>query len=255
MQASDTKGFPEAEWEVRVDCAAAHRLAVLQGLNEGIYNHITAAVPGKRDRFLLNPFGWYWSEITANSLVEVGFDGKPLTDNGLPELSAYCVHAPIYQARPDAGCVIHIHTPFSTALTLLEDPRLLPVGQGAAGLIDMIAYDNEYPGRAMTIGEGHRLASVLGDKNILMMGNHGVVVLGESVAQAYDRVFYLERCCQVQLYAMWTGRPMKFLPEDVLAAMREQKPEVRTYYGKRPHELHFDALKRVLDTKNPGYRE
>ena len=244
-----------AAWQVRVDLAAAHRLAVMQGLNEGVFNHLTATIPGRGDRFLVNPFGLYWSEVTASCLIEVGHDGKVLSGEGECERSAFCIHAPIHRLAPGAGAVLHTHMPFASALTRLEEPELLPIGQTETFMREHIAYDDDYTGAAFDPSEGERLARVLGDKKVLFMANHGVVVVGETVAEAYDRLFYLERACQVQCYAMWTGRKLKHVRPEVIEHMRTQTEDKVTYGGKRPYQHHFDALKRVLDKREPDYRD
>lgn len=251
---SNTK-FSEAEWQVRVDLAAAHRMAVLQGFNEGIFNHLTATIPGKPGSFLVNPFGLYWSEVTASNLIEVSFDGKVLHGDGEIERSAFCIHAPIHKLAAHAGCVLHTHMPYCSALTRLEDPQIEPIGQTEVLLQDQIAYDADYTGLAHDPEEGARLAGVLGDKKILFMANHGVAVVAPTVAQAYDTLFYLERACQVQLYAMWTGQKRKQVKQSTVDYMREQVKTPSMYGGQRPYVHHFAALKRVLDRREPDYKE
>ncbi|MCC7048928.1 MAG: aldolase [Alphaproteobacteria bacterium] len=245
----------KAEWQVRVDLAAAHRMAVMHGFNEGVFNHLTAAIPGKRDRFLVNPFGLYWSEVTASSLIEVAHDGRVLSGEGECERSAFCIHSPIHRLNEKAGAVLHTHMPFASALTRLENPRIEPIGQTEVLLRDQIVYDTEYTGLANDPEEGERLAAVLGDKRIMFMANHGVLVVAETIAQAYDTLFYLERACQVQLYAMWTGQKLKPVKPAVIEHMRNQVKTPYTYGGKRGYRHHFDALKRVLDRKEPDYKD
>jgi ribulose-5-phosphate 4-epimerase/fuculose-1-phosphate aldolase len=245
----------KAEWQVRVDLAAAHRMAVIQGLNEGIFNHLTATIPGKNDRFLVNPFGLYWSEVTASSLIEVSHDRRVLSGDGECERSAFCIHSPIHRLIPKAGAVLHTHMPFASALTRLEDPRIEAIGQTEVLLRDQIAYDTQYTGLANEPEEGERLASVIGDKKILFMANHGVVVVAETIAHAYDLLFYLERACQVQLYAMWTGKKLKHVKPEVVEHMRKQVSTPTYYDGKRPYVHHFEALKRVLDRREPDYKD
>lgn len=247
--------YSEAEWQVRVDLAAAHRMAVLQGFNEGIFNHLTATIPGKPGSFLVNPFGLYWSEVTASNLIEVDFDGKVINGEGEIERSAFCIHAPIHKLVPHAGCVLHTHMPYVSALTRLEDPQIEPIGQTEVLLRDTIAYDADYTGLANDPEEGARLAGVLGSKKILFMSNHGVAVVAETVAQAYDLLFYLERACQVQLFAMWTGQKRKAVKPETIEHMRNQVKTPSYYAGKRPYVHHFEALKRVLDRREPDYKE
>ena len=210
------------EWQARVDLAAAHRLAVMHGFHEGIFNHLTLAVPGRSDRYYQIPFGMHWSEVKASSFMEVGIDdGKVKRGAGDVERSAYCIHAPIHKLQPKtAAAVFHTHMPFTSALTRLEDPRIKEIGQTEVGMIDEIAYDDTYTGPAFDTAEGERLAGILGDKGILFMANHGVTTVGASVAQAYDRLYYIERAAQVQIYAMWTGQRLKQLPEPVVAEDR-----------------------------------
>jgi ribulose-5-phosphate 4-epimerase/fuculose-1-phosphate aldolase len=117
-----------AQWQVRVDLAAAHRLAVTHGLSEGIFNHLTSAVPGTDDRYYQIPFGLHWSEVTASSLMEVGYDGAVLRGEGEVEASAFCIHAPIHRLIARHACVLHTHMPFASALARLADPRLLAIG-------------------------------------------------------------------------------------------------------------------------------
>jgi ribulose-5-phosphate 4-epimerase/fuculose-1-phosphate aldolase len=244
-----------AEWQARVDLAAAHRLAVMHGFNEGIFNHLTLTVPGKSDRFLLNPFGLHWSEVTASCFMEVGYDGTVLSGSGVIERSALCIHAPIHRLHPNAACVLHTHMPFASALTRLEDPRILPIGQTEVAFLDCVAYDDKYTGLAYDPAEGERLAGVLGDKNVLFMANHGVITVADTVAEAYDLLYYLERACQVQLYAMWSGKPLKHLPAEVVARTKSQFEHGPSYGDKPAWQHHFDALKRVLDRREPDYSE
>ncbi len=254
-EASDAASS-SAVWRARVDLAAAHRLADMQGLSEGIFNHLTLAVPGADDRYLQIPFGLHWSEVTASCFLEVGYDGRLLAGSGEIERSGFCIHAPIHRLLPNAACVLHTHMPFASALVRLEDPRLLPIGQTELDFLDITAYDRDYAGLAFDPAEGERLAGLLGPKNkVLLMANHGVLVIGETVAAAYDRLFYLERACQVQLYAMWTGRPLKHVPQEVAEHTRRQYAASPNYGGKPACEHHFAALKRLLDRRNPGYSD
>jgi ribulose-5-phosphate 4-epimerase/fuculose-1-phosphate aldolase len=143
--------------------------------------------------------------------------------------------------------------PFASALTRLEDPRIKEIGQTEVGLLGEIAYDDTYTGPAFDPAEGARLARILGDKGILFMANHGVTTVGASVAQAYDRLYYLERAAQVQIYAMWTGQPLKRLPEPVVKKTVREIGGPGYYEGPTPAERHFEALKRILDRKEPDY--
>src|SRR5438270_5760620 len=227
--------YSAEEWQARVDLAAAHRLAFNQGFSEGIFNHLTYVVPGSSDRYYQIPFGMHWSEVTASSFMEVGIDdGEIKRGEGEVERSCYCIHAPIHKALPQAKAVFHTHMPFASALTRLEDPHIKEIGQTEVGLMEMIAYDDNYSGPAFDPAEGERLARVLGDKTVLFMANHGVTTVGQSVADAYDRLYYLERAAQVQIYAMWTGQPLKQLPEAVIGKTKKEIGGARFYNGPSP---------------------
>jgi ribulose-5-phosphate 4-epimerase/fuculose-1-phosphate aldolase len=242
-----------AERQARIDLAAAHRVAVHQGFSEGIFNHLTLAVPGMDDRYFQIPFGMHWSEVSASSFLTVGYDGTLIAGSGEIERSAYCIHAPIHRLKSRLACVLHTHMPYASALARLEEPEILPIGQTEIGFLDEVAYDKEYTGLAYDPAEGERLANVLGDKSILFMANHGVLVCGETVARAYDRLYYLERACQVQLFAMWTGKPLKRVPDAVVKKTLAQFKVGNVYDGRPAAEHHFDALKRMLDRKEPDY--
>ena len=243
------------QWQARVDLAAAHRLAVREGFNEGIFNHLTFRVPGANDRYYQIPFGLHWSEVTASCLMEVGYDGTLLEGEGEIERSAYCIHAPMHRLLPNAAAVFHTHMPYASALTRLEDQRILPIGQTELGIMMVTGYDDSYAGPAFDPAEGERLASVIGDKKVLMMASHGVATVGKSVAEAYDLLYYTERVAQVQLLAMSSGRPLKFLPDDVIEATFAQYRKGEKYAGRAPYDWHFDALKRMLDKREPDYKD
>ena len=246
--------YSAAERQARIDLAAAHRLAYMHGFSEGIFNHLTFVVPGRNDRYYQIPFGMHWSEVTASSFMEVGIDdGKVKHGAGDVERSCYCIHAPIHKALPQAKAVFHTHMPYASALTRLEDPRIKEIGQTEVGLMGRIAYDDQYTGPALDPSEGERLAGCIGDKTVLFMANHGVTTVGNTVADAYDRLYYLERAAQVQIYAMWTGQPLKRLPAPVVEKTKRDIGGANLYDGPSPAQRHFDALKRVLDRTEPDY--
>src|SRR5579871_1154224 len=179
MNATRELQFPrtEAERQARIDLAACHRLAARFGLNEGIDNHLTLLVPGHTDRFYLAPFGLLWSEVRASDLMELNFQGEVVAGRGLVEDTALYIHLSLHRLRPQARCVLHTHMPYATALSTLEDPRLLMSVQSALGFHEDIAYV-DYNGLAFDYSEGERLARALGDKSVLMLRNHGVIVAG-----------------------------------------------------------------------------
>ena len=243
--------------QAKIQLAAAHRLAALHELEEGIDNHFTVSVPGKDDQFLILPFGIHWSEAKASDLMVFNEAGQTLAGSGPVELSARCIHAPIHRIT-GAKVVLHTHQTWATALNMLQDNRLHATTQTSAFLYGHIAYDNTYTGLADSLHEGERLAAVLGNNHYIFMKNHGVLVVGDTVAQAYRRIYRLERVCRMQLIAMaaatGTSQQLAVLSQDVVD--RVQMPNPHDSHPREERErLFFDAMMRVLDRELPGYRD
>ncbi len=238
--------------QARMDLAAALRLAVRFGLHEGIDNHFSYAVPGMADRFLLNPYGVHWSQVKASDLLLVDKDGHIVEGDGKAETTAFCIHSRIHLRNPRANAVLHTHMPYATALTAIEDGRLEPVNQNSLRFYGDVAYDDDYNGIADSPEEGDRMAEALGDKRVLFLANHGVVVVGGSMAKAFHDLYYLERACQVQVLAMSTGKPLKRVGDNLAATAFDTD---RSYADDVYAQAHFAALKRVLDAEDRTYAE
>ncbi len=247
-------GCDAAEWKARVDLAAAHRLAVHYGYHEGIDNHFTVLVPGHADRFLLAPFGLHWSEIRARDFLVVDFAGNVLSGDGPVEDTAFHIHAPIHAARPDVACVMHTHMPYATALSLLEEPELLMASQNAIGFAGLMACC-DYSGFALDSGEGRRMAAALGNKAVLLLRNHGVAVTGVSIADAFNTLYFFERAAMTQILAQSSGQKLRLVPEPVLSLTVEQYTTSAKVEGQDRIDLHFAALKRMLDQQGSDYAE
>ncbi|HEV7614119.1 MAG TPA: aldolase [Steroidobacteraceae bacterium] len=243
----------DAEQRARVDLAACYRLADRFGLNEGIDNHLTLLVPGYSDRFLLAPFGMHWSEVKASDFMVVDFNGDILRGQGVVEPTALYIHQPVHRLSPQGRCVLHTHMPYATALCMLQNPRLEMAVQSALGFYDDIAYDSTYNGLAHDVSEGERLARALGERSMLMMGNHGVLAVGKTIPLAFERLYFLERAAQAQVLALSTGRPLQLVPEATIKKTVAQLLASGAVGGRDRSELHFDALKRVLDRGNSDY--
>ncbi len=232
----------------RADLAAAFRLAVRMDLHEGVCNHFSVML-GDGKRFLLNRFGLHWSEVTAGNLICLDAAGKVLEGEGEFEKTAFYIHSRIHLAHPRAACVLHTHMPYATALTLLADGRLEMVEQNALRFHDDIAYDDTYNGLVVDEAEGDRLALALGSRRALFLANHGVIVVGPTVAEAFDALYYLERACRLQVIARSTGgllRPVR--PDVVRDTCRMLAADAPKYAN-----AHFSALKRILDREEPDY--
>jgi ribulose-5-phosphate 4-epimerase/fuculose-1-phosphate aldolase len=226
--------------EAKIHLAAAHRLAVLDELEEGIDNHFTVTVPGRDDRYLILPFGLHWSEARASDMIVFDETGKTLEGEGVVELSAQCIHAPIHRIT-GTRVVMHTHQTWAVALNM-------------AFFHGHVAYDDTYEGTADFVEEGERLARVIGAKHVLFMKNHGVLVTGDTVAQAYRRLYKLERVCRAQVLAMGTGKPLEVLSDAIVAQV--QAPPVNDRHSRIERErLYFEAMMRILDRELPGYAD
>ena len=238
-----------SEANARIDLAAALRWAAKLGFGEGICNHFSMALPGAEDRFLINPQGFHWSEVTPADLVIVDAHGRKVTGRHNVEPTAFFIHGSIHRGKPGARCVLHTHMPYATTLTTLQDGRLEWASQTSLKFYDRVAYDDAYNGLALDEAEGDRMCEELKDAEVLFLGNHGVIVTGKTIAEAFDDLYYLERACQLQVMAMQTGRSLRVVPQEIAAMTGRQMA------GESQQALlHFEALKRMLDRDDPGWR-
>jgi ribulose-5-phosphate 4-epimerase/fuculose-1-phosphate aldolase len=251
---SDSVVSPDPVAQVKIDLAAAHRLATIHELEEGIDNHFTVAVPGKKDRFVILPFGLHWSEARASDMIVFDGSGNTLDGEGFAELTAQCIHVPIHRIA-GAQVVLHTHQTWALALNMLSNNRLIPASQTAAYFDGHVSYDDNYSGSADTLDEGERLAHLLKGKNTLFMKNHGVVVIGNSVAQAYHQLYMLERVCRNQILAMSTGQALERIPDHDIAQLQQPPEDERHGAGDGSIDLFFSAMKRILDRQLPGYAD
>lgn len=241
----------EAEWNLRQDLAAAFHMAVACHLHESIANHFSAVLPDGQ-HFLVNPFGLHFSEITASNLIVCDFDGKVIRGDGEPAASAHHIHAPIHRLVPRARVLLHTHQPYATALTMIEGGRLEWALHTACRFYGRVAYDTDYDGVALSDSVGERMAAILGDAEVLFLGNHGVMTAASTVAQAFDDLYFLERVAQTQLLAMSSGRPLVQLAPELIRQVAEQMRHERFDLGYI--ERHFAAQKRLLDAAGGLYR-
>lgn len=219
----------------RDDLSAALRLAAHFGLNEGVCNHFSLEV-GPHE-YLLNPHPMHWSLIRPSDILHIKNNDAPEA-----EVTALNIHSAIHKSSERAKCVLHTHMPYATTLTCIEGGQLRFLHQNSLRFYEDISYDDTYNGLANSIEEGERIATGLGDKRILFLGNHGVIVTGKTVAEAFDRLYYLERACQVQVLAMSTGAPLKEISSN-LAAITRKAFDTESDYANQ----HFLALKNLLE--------
>ncbi|MEA1651695.1 class II aldolase/adducin family protein [Nitrospirillum sp. BR 11164] len=239
------------EWRLRVDLAAAYRLVALFGWDDLVFTHISARVPGPEHHFLINPYGMLFEEITASSLVKVDMDGKVVLDTGFPVNPAgFTIHSAVHQVREDAGCVLHLHTADGTAVSTLEE-GLLPLNQTAQLVIDDLAY-HDYEGVAFEHDERPRLQRDLGAKNTMLLRNHGTLTVGRTVAEAFTRMYFLERSCTMQVRTLTMGRPLYPAPHEAI----ERNIQIsRMGVSQAANLLVWPALLRRLARQMPGYAD
>lgn len=248
------RDIPEAEWQARCELAAAYRLVAMFGWSYLISNHISARVPGTENEFLLNPFGLMFEEITASSLVRVDQDGRILDrDDCIVNPAGFVIHSCIHAARPDVGCVVHLHTRDGTAVAT-QDGGLLPITLNALLLLGEVTY-HEFEGLTLHLEEQKRLLADLGDKRIMLLRNHGTLTAGRTVAEAFVTMYRLERACELQIAALAGSGPIRALPDSVVQSTIETGRRAYSRGGITPEgEREWKALLRKLDREDPGYR-
>lgn len=248
----------EAEWQTRVDLAACYRLVDHFGMCDLHLNHISARVPGKEEHFLINPFGMMYEEITASSLIKIDLDGQIIA-NSNPDYSinlpGYVIHSAIHGACPDVVCIVHTHTDAGMAVSTLKS-GLLPLTQTAMRW-GKIAY-HDFEGVVVDLSERGRLVANLGDSEVMILRNHGLLATGKSIAQAFSNIYRLERACRTQLLAMACNSELNIPPQDIIARSNQQLAVSPTRDAKgnvrAQGAIEWPALKRMLDRRDPSYK-
>ncbi len=238
----------DVEQIARRDLAVAFRWAARLNMHEATANHFSVAVSPDSQNFLINPAGRHFSQVRASDLVIVNANDTKSNANVDP--TAINLHGQIHKLLPHAKCILHTHMPYTTALACLRNFEFLMLDQNACRFHQRIAYDRDYSGMALEASEGERVALVLGEsKNVLFLANHGVIVVSNSVAEAFDELYYLEKAAQLQVLALSTGRELALIDDQTAALVCKQWLE----YPKSA-EHHFAALIEILDQESPEYK-
>ena len=247
-----------AEWNLRVQLAAAFRIIDHLGWSELIWTHTTVRIPGDEHHFLINPYGMRFDEVCASNLVKIDVEGNLVP--GQPEQefnpAGFVIHSAIHMARHDAQCIMHTHTTAGMAVAALEC-GLLPVSMYALGFFEQVGYHN-FEGPSTDIDERRRLAEDLGMAQVMVMRNHGLLTCGETIGQAFVRMFRLERSCQIQLAAQATGTKLIVPPREVCELSRERSDAFLSTainagsYSKVANP-EFDAMVRLMERKDPSF--
>ncbi len=238
------------EWQARVDLAALYRLVALHGWDDLIFTHLSARVPGPEHHFLINPYGMFFEEITAASLVKVDRDGAVVEDNGYGiNPAGFTIHSAIHMARPDAMFVMHLHTDQGVAVAAQAE-GLLPLTQYALTVLPVLAY-HDYEGVALNLDERERLVRDLGTSTLMLLRNHGTLAVGRTAGEAWLGMFGLERACREQVMALTAGRAGVLLAPE--AAQAEVRGLVVRGFAGQAAKLAWPGLLRLLDRRSPGY--
>jgi len=239
------------EWQARVDLAAAYRLVALYGWDDLIFTHISARVPGAAHHFLLNPYGMMFEEVTASSLVKIDFAGNKVASSPyFINPAGFMIHSAVHAARDDAQCVMHLHTDYGIAVSA-QKKGLLPISQQSMFALASLAY-HEYEGLALDDNEKPRLIADLGDKNYLILRNHGLLTVGRSAVDAFVAMFLLERACKIQILAQSGSAELLEIPDPIVQRVDSQLKAVTVGQGA---ELTWPGLLRKLDRIDPSYCE
>jgi len=237
--------------QARIDLAAAFRLAARLGFDDTIWNHFSLTVPGTVDRFLVKPHGLLMKEIRASDLIVVDTGGETVEGRGVCEKSGACIHIGVHMRHPRAACVMHSHMRHASWLSMVEGGRLLPIHQNGLRFYNRVSYDDRYNGLAIVEEEGRRIADALGDNNILVLANHGVIVVGKSVAEAFYDLYYFEVSCEEQYMLACSGAKPNLIQQDVAQFTYDQYVEGESG---APFE-YFAAMRRMLAREEPDFAE
>ena len=242
----------DLEQTARHDLVVAFRWAARLNMHEAVANHFSVAISDDGQKFLINPAGRHFSQMQMSDLVLLDASRNdlgvlPSTD---VDPTAVNLHGQIHKLLPDAKCILHTHMPYTTALACLKDFEFLMLDQNACRFYQRIAYDRDYAGMALEVGEGERVAKVLGkSRNVLLLANHGVIVVGSSVAQAFDELYYLEKAAQLQVLALSTNRKLELISNEIASMVCKQWLEYPN-----GAKLHFEALTQILEKENPEFK-
>jgi ribulose-5-phosphate 4-epimerase/fuculose-1-phosphate aldolase len=235
----------------RIDLAAAFRWFARLDMHESVANHLSLAVSAEGSKFLINPRGRHFARICASDLLLIDArDQATLERPEAPDPTAWYLHARLHERVPEARCVMHLHSKYATALACLEDSTLYPIDMNTMRFFGRVALDRDFSGMALSDEEGDRVAALLqGGRSVLLMANHGALVIGPSVAQAFDEFYYFERAAETLLTCYATGKPLRIVSDEIAALTEKQWRG----YGQLTLD-HFDNVKAILDAEDPSYR-
>jgi ribulose-5-phosphate 4-epimerase/fuculose-1-phosphate aldolase len=241
----------QTEQALRIDLAAVFRLIYEMNMHESVANHLSAALSQDGKQFLMNRRWTHFANVTASSLQLLDSENDSVMQTAeAPDASAWSIHSTMHKSLPEARVILHVHSTYATVLSTLKDPRILPIDNNTARFYERIAYDKNFGGIASSEEEGKRITNTLAGKKALMMGNHGITVVGETLAEAFEDLYYLEKACKTMVLAYSTGQHLNILSHAVALDTAESWDEFRGQ-----SYTHFEQLKSMLDKKGSTYKE
>lgn len=240
----------EQEWQLRVDLAACYRIIAHYGWDDLVFTHISARIPGDNPEFLINPYGMFFEEVTASSLVKVDLQGNKLMDSPYEiNPAGFNIHSAVHEAREDAHCVLHLHTNAGVAISALKD-GLVPLSQQSLFPLSGLSYHG-YEGIALNPDEKARLVADLGETNFMILRNHGLLTCAGTIADAFLFMYVLQRACEIQLMAQSTGKELVSIPAPILAGIQAQADQVTHAAGGL---LAWPGILRKLERLDPSFK-
>ncbi len=249
MNVKQFKSTDDAHAEHRIDLAAAFRWTARLGMHEAIANHFSLAVSADGSQFLINPYGRHFSKIRASDLILINANDPATTDRDDIDRTAWCIHGAMHRKNPQARCIMHVHSKYATALAGLKDSTMPPIDQNTMRFFNRVAIDDGFDGLGLE-EEADRLATRLGNKHLVLMGNHGFMAVGDSVARVFDDMYYYERAAETLMTAYASGRELRIVSDQVAEKTARQIEEYPEFC-----ERHLAALKAILDEEEPDYRD
>ncbi len=239
-------------YEDRVNLAAIFRMAARLDMHESVANHFSYAVSDDGNQFLVNPIGRHFSNIRASELLLLDAnDDSTMNKPNAPDPTAWAIHSAMHRNLPQARCILHLHPKYATVLASIEDQGLPPIDQNTMRYFNRVSLDTGFDG--MGLGdEAERLTSTMGDNRVLIMGNHGVMVIGNTIARAFDELYYFERACSTYITALMTGKPLRIVSDEVAEKTAQQWDQFVN--NSRYTEAHLSEVREILDREEPDYK-
>ena len=249
MAVTELKPRPDLERQARVELAASFRWTARLDMHEGIANHFSFALSDDGAQFLLNPYGRHFSRIRASDLLLIDANDPRTRERADVDPTAWCIHGAIHRAVPRARCIMHVHSKYATALAALADSSMPPIDQNTMRFFERVAVDDGFDGMGLD-EEAERLATRVTEQPIVLMGNHGFMTVGATVAETFDNLYYFERACETLITALSTGRELRIASPEVARKTARQWQEYPEFA-----ERHLAAVKEILDRESPDYRD